>query len=176
MTPDPGRPLLQLQGADLPQVTWPLEGWSRPHVDGFHPSPLQAVRSTPARPSPPAPGAVLLAGRREATSFCPAGHLRLSVWVRAHRVLSTRAELRTGASAPLLQRAPPSGGGPPASRSCPGRAFLSSSPSLSPRHRGLREKLLQGFHTPAALAQGPGRVGRLRAWATGVSVTRVVFG
>ena len=89
---------------------------------------------------------------------CARGHLRLLVWVWAHWVLSTCAEMKTRASGSSPPRA-----GVPSFLQPPWQSLSQQRTlALPPGHRGLREKLLRGFHRPAALAQGPGRAGWLR--------------
>ena len=159
VTSDPGDPSRSFREPDLPQATWPLEGWSRSHIDGFHPHPLQAVRV------PPQLAHLLLdpelfswqeGGSLQASA--PRGHLRLLVWVWAHWVLSTCAEMKTRASGSSPPRA-----GVPSFLQPPWQSLSQQRTlALPPGHRGLREKLLRGFHRPAALAQGPGRAGWLR--------------
>lgn len=152
MTPDSGRRLRQLQGARGALTVTVFAP-----VLCKQPAHRLLARSCPGRKA----GVAKLLPRGAASGpQCGSGLLG------AEPV----AELRTRASAPLLQRAPPRAGVP--SFPQPPAAPSSTAAPRAPGHRGLCEKLPRGFHAPAALAPGA------RAWeaAPGASETPVVSG
>ncbi|XP_070334739.1 collagen alpha-1(III) chain-like [Odocoileus virginianus] len=111
----------------------PLEGWSRPHVDGFRPFPLKAARVPP-----------------------PLAHLLLDPELFWQEGGSLQASARGASSGPL------------SFRSRPGRAFLNSSPSPSPRAPRPPREASAGFsHASGPCPGSPGVRGSSVSVGTG---------